>query len=85
MGLQVTGSGPAKAEMVAKIFYGFRDVLAYIPADADAMDDEALLQALRNVFRVVFMANPEFAREEKAMKYCGEWEKHLGEGIPFLQ
>jgi hypothetical protein len=78
LGLQVKGSGPAKAEMVAKIFYGFRNALAYKPANAHTMDEQALLQGLRDEFKV-FKENPEFAGEEKAMKYCGEWEKHLGE------
>jgi hypothetical protein len=84
LGLQVKGTGLAKAQMVAKIFNGFRDVLRYNPANADTMDEETLLQCLHNYFEVVFMANPEFADEDSAMKYCREWEKHLGEK-PFPQ
>jgi hypothetical protein len=77
--LQVIGTAKVpKASMVAEIFHAFRDLLAYDPAHARAVTEEALLQEVQIKFKA-FLADPRFAGEKKAMEYCeDEWGKHLG-------
>ncbi len=77
--LQVQGNAKDKASKVAKIFHAFRDLLAYEPAHARAMTEEALLHEVQIKF-TAFVKDPQFAGQKKAMEYCeDEWGKHLGE------